>query len=177
MRSKICQGLVHRDDHRSKFLEVLVVGCPFFRRAPEVCHGGVIRRIRRQRMLGDPLAMGRQKGLRRCTGVLTGAIVDQKQMWRGLRQDRLEERLVTFRMKPALDALREETSREICHGSKDFVAFALATGGDLRLRATACPRVTQGAPRGTACLIFKQEQPLATLPPVKSSATSAPARR
>ena len=89
MRSKIRQGLVHRDDHRGKFLEVLVVGCPFFRLAPEVFNGIVIRRIRRQGMLGDPRAMGRQKGLRRCTGVITGAIVDQKQMLRGLSQDRL----------------------------------------------------------------------------------------
>src|SRR3989454_3839404 len=66
-------------------------------------------------------------------------------------------------MKPALDAVREETSREIFNGAKDFVAFALATGGDLRLLATACPCVTQGAPLGKAGLIFKQEQPLAPL--------------
>src|SRR2546425_11227980 len=66
-------------------------------------------------------------------------------------------------MKPALDAVREETSREICNGAKDFVAFALATGGDLRLLATACPCVTQGAPLGKAGLIFKQDQPLAPL--------------
>src|SRR6266446_921165 len=114
-------------------------------------------------MLRDPLAMGRQKGLRRCTGVITGAIVDQKQMLRGLRQDRLEERLVTFRIKPTLDALREETPREIFNGSKDFVAFALATGGNLRLLATTRPRVTQGAPLRKTGLIFKQNQPLAPL--------------
>src|SRR2546426_4493431 len=66
-------------------------------------------------------------------------------------------------MKPALDAVREETSREIFNGAKDFVAFALATGGDLRLLATACPCVTQGAPLGKAGLIFKQDQPLAPL--------------
>src|SRR5882724_4877367 len=163
MRRKICQGLVHRDDHRRTFLEVLVVGCPFFRLAPEVCNGVVIRRIRRQRMLSDPLATGRQKGLRRGTGVRTGAIVDQKQMRRGLSQARLEARLVTFCITPALDAVREETSREICNGSKDLVAFALATGGDLRLLATACPRVTQGTPLGKAGLIFKKDQSLAPL--------------
>src|SRR5215831_5932661 len=66
-------------------------------------------------------------------------------------------------MKPALDALIEETPREIFNRSKDFVAFALATRGDLRLPATARPRVTQGAPLRKAGLIFKQDQPLATL--------------
>src|SRR6266853_1513565 len=86
MRSKICQSLVYRDDHRGKFLEVLVVGCPFFRLAPEVFN------------------------------------------W-----------------------------------SKDFVAFALATGGNLRLLATTRPRVTQGAPLRKTGLIFKQNQPLAPL--------------
>src|SRR5215831_16360841 len=66
-------------------------------------------------------------------------------------------------MKPALDALIEETPREIFNRSKDFVAFALATGGALRLPATARPRVTQGAPLRKADLIFKQDQSLATL--------------
>src|SRR5713101_1281318 len=66
-------------------------------------------------------------------------------------------------MKPALDALSEQTPREIVNRPKDFVAFALATGGDLRLLAAARPRVTQGAPLRKAGLIFKQDQPLATL--------------
>src|SRR5919197_4117783 len=66
-------------------------------------------------------------------------------------------------MKPALDALIEETPREIFNRAKDFVAFALATGGDLRLPAPARPRVTQGAPLRKADLILKQDQPLATL--------------
>src|SRR5207253_10602665 len=66
-------------------------------------------------------------------------------------------------MKPALDALIEETPREICNRSKSFVAFALATGGDLRLPATARPRVTQGAPLCKADRIFKKDQSLATL--------------
>src|SRR5262247_3695364 len=65
-------------------------------------------------------------------------------------------------MKPALDALIEETPRAIFNRSKDFVAFALATGGDLRLPATARPRITQGAPLRKAGLIFKQDEPLAT---------------
>src|SRR4029453_9095020 len=65
-------------------------------------------------------------------------------------------------MKPALNALIEETPREIFNRSKDFVAFALATGRDLRLPATARPRITQGAPLRKAGLIFKTDQPLAT---------------
>jgi len=66
-------------------------------------------------------------------------------------------------MKPPLDTLREETPRAICNGAKDFVAFALATGGNLWLLATARPRVTSGAPLRNTGLIFKQDQPLAPL--------------
>src|SRR5882762_5706674 len=65
-------------------------------------------------------------------------------------------------MKPTLAALREETPREIFTRSKDFVAFALATGGDLRPLATARPRVAQGAPLRKTGLICKQDHPPAT---------------
>src|SRR5215831_16184218 len=66
-------------------------------------------------------------------------------------------------MKPALDALIKQLPREIFNRSKDFVAFAPATGGDLRLPATARPRVTQGAPLRKAGFVFKKDQSLATL--------------
>src|ERR1700739_2560737 len=98
--------------------------------------------------------MGCQKRLGRCTSVITGTIMDQKQMLRGLRHDQLQERLVMFRVKSAFNALIEQAPREILNGPKDLVAFALPTGGDLRLLAAARPRVTQGAPLRTADLIF-----------------------
>ena len=90
-------------------------------------------------------------------------IMDQKQVLRGLRHDRLQERLVTFRGKAALDALIEQAPREILNGAKDFVAFALATGFDLGLLAAARPRVTQRAPLGKTGLILKQDQAFTTL--------------
>src|SRR5215472_4541582 len=63
----------------------------------------------------------------------------------------------------AFNALIKQTSGEILNRPKDFVAFALATGGHLRLPATACPGITQGAPLGKAGFVFKQDQPFAAL--------------
>src|SRR5262245_44337478 len=80
----------------------------------------VIRRIGRQGLRRNAIAMDDQKRLGRGAGVITSAIVDQKQMVRGLSQDHLSERLVTFRMKPTLNALRAETPREIFHRAKDL---------------------------------------------------------
>ena len=106
-------------------------------------------------MLGEAIVMRRQKGFGRCTGVIAGAIVDQKQVLSRLLQDHLHKPLVTFRVKPALNALREQTPGEIFNRAKDFVAFALAAGRHFRLPATAGPRITQGAPLGKAGLILK----------------------
>src|SRR6516165_600374 len=103
--------------------------------------------------------MGEQKRLRCSAGVITGAIMDQKQVRRGLGHDPLQKGLVTFRVKPALDALIEQTPGEILNGAKDFVAFALATGGHLGLLTTSGPRVAQRAPLGKAGLILKENQP------------------
>ena len=93
-------------------------------------------------MLGEAIVMRRQKCFGRCTGVIAGAIVDQKQVRRGLCQDHLQERLGTFRVQPTLDALKEQTPGERVNRPKDLVAFALATGRDFGLVAASCPRVT-----------------------------------
>src|SRR5882672_11433165 len=66
-------------------------------------------------------------------------------------------------MKPTLDALREEAPRNILNSPKDLVAFALATGGHLRLVSPSGPGVAQRAPLRKAGLIFKQDQTLTTL--------------
>src|SRR6516162_7560198 len=47
-------------------------------------------------MLGEAIVMRRQKGFGRCTGVIADAIVDQKQVRRGLGHDHLQERLVLY---------------------------------------------------------------------------------
>src|SRR4030095_14205395 len=104
-----------------------------------------------------------QKGLGRCTGVIAGAIVDQKQVLRGLCQDHLQERMVTCRVKPTLDALKEQTPGEIVNRSKYLVAFALATRRDFGLLAASRPRVTSRSPLGKTGLIFTQDHPFATL--------------
>src|SRR4051794_35814168 len=89
--------------------------------------------------------------------------MDQKQMLCGVRQDHTQKLLVTVRGKPALNALIEQTPREILNGAKHFVAFPLATVFDLRLVPPPRPRVAQGAPLGKTRLIFKQDQTVAAL--------------
>ena len=93
--------------------------------------------------------------------MIPGTIVDQKQVLSGLRHDHLQERLVTFRVEAALDALREQTPRKILDRPKDLVAFALAAGTSGWWPAR--PGITQGAPLRKTGLIFKQDQPFATL--------------
>ena len=82
--------------------------------------------------------------------------MDEKQELGGVGEDCLQELLIAFRGEAALNALREQASGEICNGPKDFVPFALATGGDFGLLTPARPSVTQGAPLGKADLILKQ---------------------
>ena len=72
-------------------------------------------------MLCDAIAIRCQKRFGRCTGVIAGAIVDQKQVLRGLGHDPLQERWGAFRVQPALDALKEQTPGEIFNRSKDLV--------------------------------------------------------
>ena len=103
MRGKIGQGLIYRHRQCGKFLQVLVVGRTLLGVFPQVCNGVVIRRIRWQRIHGDPLAMALQTLLGRLAGVIPCPIVDQKQVCGGLLEDPLQERLVTFRVKPAFN--------------------------------------------------------------------------
>ena len=72
--------------------------------------------------------------------------MDEKQGLRGLLHDHLQEPLVTFRVKPPLDTLIKQASREILNGAKHFVAFALAPGFALGLLPAPRPRVAQGYP-------------------------------
>ena len=81
-------------------------------------------------------------------------------------------------MKPALDALIEETPREIFNRSKDFGAFALATGGDLRLppghgaptwnsrspTAQSWPHLQTGSAPGDALAALDNRRPLLRQP-------------
>src|SRR5436853_7880396 len=89
--------------------------------------------------------------------------MDQKQVRCGLCHDHLHERLITFRVKTALDALKEQTPRAICNSPKHFVAFPLATGGDFGLLAASRPRITSRPPLGKTGFTFKQAQALLAL--------------
>src|SRR5262249_30355359 len=89
--------------------------------------------------------MGQQQRLRCGAGVITGAIMDQKQVRRGVGHAPLQAGLVTFRVKPALDTLSEQTPGAIRNGAKDFGPFTLATRGHRGLLTTSGPRVAQRA--------------------------------
>src|SRR5438132_7911977 len=158
MCGKIRQRFLYRYRQFGKLLEVLVVRRPLFRLLPQIFNRIIVRRIRRQRVLCDPIGMHSKKLLGRLAAVIPCPIMDEKEVLGGLRHDRLQERLITFRGEPPLDALREQTPGEIVNGPKHLVAFALAAGRDLRLMAPACPGIAQRAPLGKAGLILKQDQ-------------------
>src|SRR5215813_9576213 len=163
MRSKKGQRFVSRHCQRRKFLAVLVMGRPLLRLLPEVCNRIVIWRIRRQRLHGDPSAVDVQKWLGGLARVILCPIMNEKQVLGGLGQNHRQKRLVTFGVEPPLDALREQAPREILNGAKHFIAFALATRGDLGLVPLLGPRVAQRAPRGKTGFIFKEDQTFAPL--------------
>jgi len=163
MRGNICQCFVYRDRQRNTFLAGLVVRRPLFCLLPQVCNRIVVWRIRRQRVHREAISMLGKKLLRCLAGVLPCPIMDKQQVRGGLRHDRLPERLGTFRVEPALNALREQRPGEGVNGPKHLGALARATGGDLGLVAPSGPGGTQRAPRRTAGLICKQEQAFPTL--------------
>src|SRR3954454_8756089 len=107
--------------------------------------------------------MGCQKSLGCCTGMIPCHIMDEKQGLCGVLQDHLQEPLVTFRVKPTLDALIKQAPREILNGAKYFVAFALTTSFDLRLLPAPRPRVAQGAPLGKTGFVLKENQAFTSL--------------
>jgi hypothetical protein len=136
--------------------------CPaLLRLFPQVCDRIVIRRIRRQRMRRDTLAMGREKLLGGLAGVRACPLVDQKQMLAGLAHEHLQKRLGTLRVESPFDALREQTAAEIITGTIHLVALTLATGFDFGLPTPSRPARASGAPRRATRFIFEQNHALA----------------
>jgi hypothetical protein len=78
MLSKVHQSLVDRRDQLAKLGEVLVVRCALLELAPQVLDRVVVRRIRRQLIDGDALAMLGPELLHRFAGVIPGAILDDE---------------------------------------------------------------------------------------------------
>ena len=107
---------------------------------PEIFNGIVVGRIRRQRMHREAIGMLGQKLRGRLTGMIPRPVMDEKQGGRGLRQDGAQERLVTVRGKPSLNALKNKRPEKYSRAQKPG-AFAFATRFDLGLLATARPRV------------------------------------
>src|SRR5215475_3321041 len=163
MRSEKGQRFVYRYRQRRKFPEVLVMGRPLIRLLPEVFNRIVIWRIRRQGLHCDPSAVGVQKLLGGLARVILCPIMNDKQVLDGLGHNHRQKRLVTFGVEPPLDALREQAPREILNSAKYFIAFALATRGDLWLVSLLRPRVAQRAPLGKTGFIFKEDQTFAPL--------------
>jgi hypothetical protein len=83
-----------------------------------------------------------KKLIGRFANVIPRSIMDEKQVLGGVGQNHLHERLVTFRGESAFNTLIEQAPREIRNRTKDLVAFALTTSGDLGLLAAAGPRIT-----------------------------------
>src|SRR5262249_7677805 len=142
MRGKVRQSLLHRSRQQRKFLKVLVMRGSLLGLLPQVFNGIVVGRIRRQRTHCEAGGVLCEKLRGRLTGMIPRPIMDEKQVRRGLRQEGAQERLVTVRGKPSLDALVEQASREVFNGAKDLVPFAFATGFDFGLLAATSPRVT-----------------------------------
>jgi hypothetical protein len=142
MRRKIGQRFLYRPNQYRKFREILVMRPALLRLLPRVFDRIVIRGIRRQRMGGHSLAMDLKKLLGRLTGVIPSPIMNQKQVFAGLSHDHLQKRLVTLRVESPFDALIEQTTREILNGAIYLIAFALATGGNLRLPTPPRPGIT-----------------------------------
>src|SRR2546423_15220448 len=94
MHGKVRQGLLHRYRQQRKFLEVLVMSCSLLCLLPQVFNGIVVWRIRRERTPREAVGMLGQKLRGRLTGMIPRPIMDEKQVPRGVRQDRSEERRV-----------------------------------------------------------------------------------
>ena len=77
---------------------------------PQVFHGIVVWRIRRQRMHREAVGMLGQKLCGRLTGMIPRPIMDANQGCRGVRQDGPHERWGTVRGKPSLEALLAQAS-------------------------------------------------------------------
>lgn len=69
MPRKIGQRLFDGPDQDRKFWEILVMRSPLFRLLPQVFDRIVIRRIRRQWMSRDPLAMGDERPRSKLRGI------------------------------------------------------------------------------------------------------------
>ena len=92
--------------------------------------------------------------------MITGPILDHDDVLLGLREHIEQKCRIALRVEAPRLGFVEKLPGEIVNEAKDFVAFAFAAGGHLRLLAFGRPRVAQRAPLGKTGLIAKEQQGL-----------------
>ena len=88
--------------------------------------------------------------------MIASAILNDHHMLPRLLQHIEQKRRVAFGIEPTLMRFVEKPAGEIVNQAKDFVAFALATGGDFGLLALGSPGIAERAPLGKAGFISKE---------------------
>src|SRR5215831_10374730 len=83
--------------------------------------------IRWQLHGGHAVSMGRNKLCHGFTGMVACAILNDKDMVRGLRQDITQEGGIAVRVEPSRLGFVDEAPRKIVDEPKDLVRFAYAT--------------------------------------------------
>ena len=91
----------------------------------------------------------------RRTGMIASAILNDHHMLPRLLQHIEQNRRVAFGIESTLMRFVEKPAGEIVNQAKDFVAFALATGGDFGLLALGSLGIAERAPLGKPGFISK----------------------
>jgi hypothetical protein len=138
---------VDRHGQRRPSLAVLLVGRPLLRLLPPICHRMVIRRIRGQRIRGEPRAVGRQQWLSRRARGLPCSRMHATQGRRALGHAQGQERLGTVRGEAALKTLGPQAPGASVTRLQHLGALPLVTGFD----RGRLPRRAQGARTAPHC--------------------------
>jgi hypothetical protein len=129
---------------------------------PPICHRMVIRRIRGQRIRGEPRAVGRQQWLSRRARGLPCSRMHATQGRRALGHAQGQERLGTVRGEAALKTLGPQAPGASVTRLQHLGALPLVTGFDRGRLAPARPGVTHRAPLRTAGCLRQQDAALPT---------------
>jgi hypothetical protein len=156
-------GSVHVLLEVGKLGEMFHMRCLLFHFLPQVLNRGEIWRIGRQLCNGQGIRMRREKLLPRLARVIPGPIVAHDDVLLGVRKHIEQKRRIAFSVEAPRLRLVEYLPGKRVNEPKDFVGWAFATGGPLRLLSSERPCVAQRAPLGQTGLIAKEQQGLALL--------------
>jgi hypothetical protein len=115
----------------------------------------VVWRVRRQLVDREAFFVLFEKGAGGLAGMVPSTILDEKDRAGDLRKQVEQKGLVAVPLKALFGSLVDQATTEELNGAKDFVAFAQAGGGDLRLASSASPGIGQRSPQGKAGFIAK----------------------